>query len=95
MLFNSYQYILLFLPISLIIYFILNYYRLVGASKFWLIVFSILFCTEVFYQMSESYQPGPEYSCGARWNDPAFKVKWPFPSCLISPNDSSYPGFQL
>ena len=50
--------------------------------------------TEVFYQMSEFYQPGPEYACGVRWDDPAFKVKWPFPHCIISPKDSSYPDFQ-
>ena len=43
MLFNSYQYILLFLPISLIIYFVLNRYRLVRASKFWLVFVSIFF----------------------------------------------------
>jgi alginate O-acetyltransferase complex protein AlgI len=43
MLFNSYQYILLFLPISLITYFILNHYRLIRASKFWLVLVSIFF----------------------------------------------------
>jgi len=43
MLFNSYQYILLFLPISLIIYFTLNHYRLVQAAKFWLVLVSIFF----------------------------------------------------
>ena len=43
MLFNSYQYILLFLPISLIIYFILNRYRLIRVSKFWLVLVSIFF----------------------------------------------------
>ena len=43
MLFNSYQYILLFLPVSLIIYFILNHYRVTGAAKFWLVLVSVFF----------------------------------------------------
>jgi alginate O-acetyltransferase complex protein AlgI len=43
MLFNSYQYILLFLPISLIIYFILNHYRLINISKLWLVFVSLFF----------------------------------------------------
>jgi dTDP-4-dehydrorhamnose 3,5-epimerase len=51
--------------------------------------------TEVFYQMSEFYQPGPEYSCGVRWNDPAFNITWPFQHSFISPRDSNYPDFQL
>jgi dTDP-4-dehydrorhamnose 3,5-epimerase len=50
--------------------------------------------TEVFYQMSEFYQPGLENACGVRWNDPAFNVTWPFQHSLISPKDSSYPDFQ-
>ncbi len=51
--------------------------------------------TEVFYQMSEFYQPGPGYSCGVRWNDPIFNVKWPFPLSTISSKDNSYPDFPL
>jgi dTDP-4-dehydrorhamnose 3,5-epimerase len=51
--------------------------------------------TEVFYQMSEFYQPGPEYACGVRWNDPAFNITWPCQHSLISPKDSNYPDFQV
>ena len=43
MLFNSYKYLLLFLPISLIVYFILNYRRLTKASKIWLVLVSYIF----------------------------------------------------
>jgi alginate O-acetyltransferase complex protein AlgI len=43
MLFNSYEYILCFLPISLIIYFLLNKYKLTLASKTWLVITSLLF----------------------------------------------------
>ena len=31
--------------------------------------------TEVFYQMSEFYNP--ESARGVRWNDPAFQIDWP------------------
>jgi alginate O-acetyltransferase complex protein AlgI len=43
MLFNSYEYILLFLPVSLIVYFILNYRKLTLASKTWLVLASLFF----------------------------------------------------
>ena len=43
MLFNSYKYLLLFLPISLVVYFILNYHRLTKASKIWLVLVSLFF----------------------------------------------------
>ncbi len=43
MLFNSYEFILLFLPITAIVYFLLNYIRLPLVGKFWLIVTSLLF----------------------------------------------------
>jgi len=47
--------------------------------------------TEVFYQMSESYHP--EYARGARWNDPAFDIRWLFNKPIISEKDSQYPDF--
>ncbi len=43
MLFNSYIYIFLFLPITLIIYYILNKFKLIKLSKGWLILASLFF----------------------------------------------------
>lgn len=47
--------------------------------------------TEVFYQMSEFYQP--DYARGIRWDDPAFNIKWPIRHSIISYKDSSYSYF--
>jgi dTDP-4-dehydrorhamnose 3,5-epimerase len=47
--------------------------------------------TEVFYQMSEYYDP--EYAKGVRWNDPAFGIQWPDDERLISERDQSYQDF--
>ncbi len=47
--------------------------------------------TEVFYQISEFYQP--EYACGVRWNDPSFGIVWPFPPSVISLRDKNYGDF--
>lgn len=43
MLFNSHEYIFLFLPLSLVVYFILNRLRLTIASRTWLVVMSLVF----------------------------------------------------
>ena len=43
MLFNSFEYLLLFLPISLIVYFLLNRLRFTLAAKFWLVIASLFF----------------------------------------------------
>jgi len=43
MLFNSYQYIFLFLPIVVAIYFFLNKFRYVLAGKVWLVLMSLFF----------------------------------------------------
>jgi len=43
MLFNSYEFILLFLPISFFVYFYLNHKRLTIASKGWLLFISLFF----------------------------------------------------
>jgi dTDP-4-dehydrorhamnose 3,5-epimerase len=48
--------------------------------------------TEVFYQMSEFYEP--DSSRGVRWDDPAFQVTWPVPIQIISERDRSYPDFR-
>ncbi len=47
--------------------------------------------TEVFYQISESHHP--EQARGVKWDDPAFKIKWPLPVSVISAKDSTYPGW--
>ena len=44
--------------------------------------------TEVFYQMSQIYQP--EYSMGIRWDDQAIGIVWPDIEQIISPQDMSY-----
>ncbi len=46
--------------------------------------------TEVFYQMSEFYQPA--LSAGFCWNDPTFDIVWPEPINMISARDMSYPA---
>lgn len=48
--------------------------------------------TEVFYQISQFYNP--KYSRGVRWDDPAFKIKWPIEVKVISEKDKSYPDFR-
>lgn len=48
--------------------------------------------TEVLYQMSEFYDPPS--ARGVRWNDPAFGIKWPVETTVISERDASYPDFE-
>ncbi len=47
--------------------------------------------TEVFYQMTEFYNP--EYSRSVRWNDPAFSIQWPAAVNIISGRDRDCPDF--
>jgi dTDP-4-dehydrorhamnose 3,5-epimerase len=47
--------------------------------------------TEVFYQMSEFYEPTA--ARGARWNDPAFAISWPVGDPILHPRDAAYPDF--
>ena len=49
--------------------------------------------TEVFYQISEKYMS--RYSRGIRWNDKAFKIKWPLKPTIISKKDYIYHSFNL
>lgn len=50
--------------------------------------------TEVFYMVSEFYQP--EYSRNVRWNDPKIAIEWPPEEHrVISPRDRDYPDFAL
>jgi len=46
---------------------------------------------EVYYQISEFYSPTA--ARGVRWNDPAFRIKWPREVKVISDRDSHYPDF--
>jgi len=48
--------------------------------------------TEMLYYMSEPFMA--EYYCGARYNDPAFGIKWPFAPEIINPRDASYKDFE-
>jgi dTDP-4-dehydrorhamnose 3,5-epimerase len=41
--------------------------------------------TEIFYQMSEFYQP--DAVRGIRWDDPELNIAWPLPQPIISPRD--------
>ena len=48
--------------------------------------------TEVFYQMSEFYEP--ESARGVRWDDPAFGIVWPAKVEVISQRDAGYLAFE-
>lgn len=48
--------------------------------------------TEVFYLVSQSYQPGSEG--GIRWDDPRFNIQWPTPPTCISPKDAAWPDYK-
>jgi dTDP-4-dehydrorhamnose 3,5-epimerase len=45
--------------------------------------------TEVFYQMTEFYDPGS--ARGVRWDDPLFGITWPERPRVMSPKDEGYP----
>ncbi|MDH3599760.1 MAG: dTDP-4-dehydrorhamnose 3,5-epimerase [Candidatus Tectomicrobia bacterium] len=48
--------------------------------------------TEVFYQVSQCYQPGAEQA--VRWNDPAFSIEWPETNDrTMSDKDRNWPDF--
>jgi dTDP-4-dehydrorhamnose 3,5-epimerase len=47
--------------------------------------------SEVFYQMSEFYNPA--FARGIRWNDPAFAIAWPVTDPIVHPRDAAYPDF--
>jgi len=47
--------------------------------------------TEVFYQISEFYNPS--HSTGIRWNDPLFGIKWPLNNPIISEKDLGWSDF--
>ena len=45
--------------------------------------------TEVFYQISESHDPGSER--GVRWDDPGCAIAWPLAPVTVSPRDAALP----
>ena len=47
---------------------------------------------EVFYQISEFYHP--ESADGVRWDDPAFRIRWPLPHPILSSKDKQYPDYR-
>jgi len=48
--------------------------------------------TELFYQMSEFYEPG--LADGVRWDDPTFGIEWPLPEPIIAERDRGYPEYR-
>jgi dTDP-4-dehydrorhamnose 3,5-epimerase len=44
---------------------------------------------QLLYFFSEPYDPTTEK--GVRWNDPKFKISWPFPPSVISTRDEAHP----
>jgi dTDP-4-dehydrorhamnose 3,5-epimerase len=47
--------------------------------------------TEVFYQMSEFFTP--DSARGVRYDDPAFRIRWPIDILVVSDRDRSYPDW--
>jgi len=45
--------------------------------------------TEVWYQMTDRYQPG--LSGGLRWDDPALGIEWPLKPTSMNERDATYP----
>ena len=48
--------------------------------------------TEVFYQISEFYEPS--HARGFRWNDPAFQIRWPLEETIMHERDRAYADFR-
>ena len=47
--------------------------------------------TSIHYMVTEYYTPGAE--AGVRYDDPAFKIKWPMVPTLVSDKDQLHPSF--
>jgi len=47
--------------------------------------------TAVYYQMFQFY--APHFARGVRWDDPAFGIKWPIKSPIISDKDRHLPDY--
>jgi dTDP-4-dehydrorhamnose 3,5-epimerase len=48
--------------------------------------------TKVLYAMDARYMPA--FARGARWNDPAFAIRWPMEPRVISDRDANWPDFR-
>ena len=48
--------------------------------------------TEVFYQISEFY--APDAARGVRYDDPAFRIRWPTEVLIVSDRDRSYSDWE-
>lgn len=48
--------------------------------------------TDVLYLMSEFFNPA--LARGVRWDDPAFKIRWPAKKVIISEKDRNYEDFK-
>jgi dTDP-4-dehydrorhamnose 3,5-epimerase len=48
--------------------------------------------TEIFYEIGETYSP--EHARGLRWNDPAYKIRFPLPITVIAPKDLSFADYR-
>ncbi len=46
---------------------------------------------ELLYMIADSYVP--ELARGVRWNDPAFRIAWPFEPVMMSARDATWPDF--
>jgi len=49
--------------------------------------------TEIFYQMSEFYEPAA--ARGLRWNDPRLDINWPAAGRTMSQKDQAYPNLEV
>lgn len=47
---------------------------------------------EVAYHVSHPFTPAADR--GARWDDPAFAIDWPFPPLVVSDKDANHPPFR-
>jgi dTDP-4-dehydrorhamnose 3,5-epimerase len=47
--------------------------------------------SEVHYFVTEFY--APEAEAAVRWDDPAFSIRWPISSPILSPKDAVHPDF--
>ena len=47
--------------------------------------------TEIFYQMSEFYSP--QHQTGVRYDDPAFRIRWPLANPIMNDRDRTLPRF--
>ena len=65
-----------------------NRYSLYIPKSFAHGFFTLADDTMIQYQMSEFYHP--EYSCGFRYDDPAFNIELPFAATSISPRDKTF-----